>query len=229
MSIALSWSRLSDYLECPHKFSLKYVLKAFPPDDPAKKSIHLIKGEQLHRQLETYVLARKSLAPMPEAFSPEVTQTLPIVDKLLNAYTEVFPESQIACKIDWSPEEWFGKSVAWRAIWDLICLHNDHVFIGDYKSGKIYPYDKQYGQLHLSAVIALNRFDVDRVEVAYLYLEHKKPVRIQITQKDRPQIQKYFEQKYEEVQLEKAWAATPNNNCKWCPATVSQCKFSRKM
>ena len=55
MAIALSWSRLSDYLQCPLKFKLKYLTKEFPPED-FEKSVHLVKGAQYHKQLEDYVL-----------------------------------------------------------------------------------------------------------------------------------------------------------------------------
>lgn len=228
MPIALSWSRLSDFLQCPLKFNLKYILKAFPPED--QKSIHLIKGEQLHLQMEQYVLAKNRHIPMPSSFSPEVEQTIPLVDKFYEVFPTILPEAQVACKLDWTPDEWFGKQVAWRAIWDLICISDTQVFVGDYKTGKIYPYANTYGQLHLSAVIALNRFpNVQKVDVSYLYMEHKKTQNFSVTREELPKIQEYFDIKWQAVNSETKWEPKVNEYCKYCPANRSQCPKSRKM
>lgn len=238
--IALSWSRLNTYMECPRKFSLAYITKSFPPEN--EKSIHLIKGEQLHKQMEDYVIAKRGDGVMPLGFSPEVRQSLPYVDKLFAIYDEVYPEAQVAFTVDWQPTEWFGRDVAWRGIWDVIGLKNTRCFIGDWKSGKIYPYGEGFGQLHLSALMAMMKWkDVPMVDCAYVYLEHKQVTSVKVAREvgltypdGRPvptvqEVKTYFEQKFEKVQTEKAWEPTPNENCKWCPATRAQCKFSRKL
>lgn len=225
--LALSWSRLQTYQQCPRKFHLQFITKSFPEEG---KSIHLVKGEQLHKQLEDYVIAKNGGAAMPLGFSPEVKETLPYVDKLFTIYDSVHPEAQVACDINWNPAEWFGKDVAWRAIWDVCGLRPQTCFIGDYKSGKIYPYGSGYGQLHLSAAIALTRFkEVPEVNAAYIYIEHKKVTPIKVTREELPTVIAYFEREFDKVQMEKAWEPTPNDNCKWCPATKAQCKFSRKL
>lgn len=226
--IALSWSRLSDYTQCPRKFMLKYISKSFPPED--QKSIHLVKGEQLHKQLEDYVIAKNGQAPMPLGFSAEVKGALPYVDKLFTKYASVHPEAQVATDVNWKPTDWFGKDTAWRAIWDVIGLSGSEVFIGDWKSGKIYPYAESYGQLHLSAVIALERFqDAPEVTAAYVYIEHRHVHPVRVTRKELPQVRAHFEGLFDQVQNEKTWDPKQNDNCKWCPATKSQCQFSRKL
>ena len=225
--IALSWSRLSTYKQCPLKFHLQFISKSFKEEE---KSIHLIKGEQLHKQLEDYVIAKNGGAAMPLGFSPEVRETLPYVDKLFSLYEQVHPEAQIACTADWKPTEWFSKDAGWRAIWDVVGLSPQTCFIGDYKSGRIYPYGDGYGQLHLSAVIALERFDtVPVVNAAYIYIEHRKVTPIRVTRKELPQVQDHFDKEFEKVQMEKNWDPTPNEYCKYCQATRAQCKFSRKL
>jgi len=225
--LALSWSRLNSYQQCPLKFHLQFISKSFPTEE---KSIHLVKGEQLHKQLEDYVIAKNGGAPMPLGFTAEIRETLPYVDKLFTLYDSVHPEAQVACDKDWNPTEWFDKSVAWRSIWDVVGLKPQTCFIGDYKSGRIYPYDSDFGQLHLSAAIALKRFkDVPEVNAAYIYIEHKKIIPIKVTRTDLPQVIDHFEAEFEKVQMEKAWDPTPNDNCKWCPATKGQCKYSRKL
>lgn len=236
--IALSWSRLNTYNQCPLKFNLQFITKTFKEEE---KSIHLIKGEQLHKQLEDYVTAKNGAAAMPIGFSPEVRETLPYVDKLFTIYDAVYPEAQVATRVDWSPTEWFGKDAAWRAIWDVVGLSKNTCYIGDYKSGKVYPYGDGYGQLHLSAVIALNRFqDVPEVHATYIYIEHRKITPIKVSREPgktypdgRPiphlkEVQDHFEKQFEKVQMEKNWDPTPNEYCKWCPATKMQCKYAKK-
>lgn len=225
--ISLSWSRLNSYKQCPRKFHLQFITKSFPEEE---KSIHLVKGEQLHKQLEDYVMAKNGGSPMPLGFSPEVRDTLPYVDKLFTVYTNVYPEAQVSAGMDWKPLEWFDKRTKYRAIWDVIGLRDTTVFIGDYKSGKVYPYGSTYGQLHLSAVIALNRWpEVPEVNAAYIYIEHKKIMPVKVTRAELPKVQEYFDNEFEIVQKEVNWEPTPNEFCKWCPATKGQCKFSRKL
>lgn len=241
--IALSWSRLKDFQECPKKFHLKYIAKSFPPED--QKSIHLVKGTELHKQMEDYILAKNGQAIMPLGFSPEVRQTLPYADKLFENFDEVFPEAQVACKQDWSADEWFGKQVAWRCIADVTAVRRDpaRIFVGDWKSGKVYPYGDGFGQLHLSAIIMLQRFaNMERVNSAYIYMEHKvienqtvtRDPTDEVDSKGKPiphlaVVRQHFETEFDKVQMEKNFDPTPNNNCKWCPATRMQCKFSRKL
>lgn len=238
--IALSWSRLSTFMQCPKKFHLQFITKSFREEE---KSVHLIKGEELHKQLENYVLAKNGQAAMPLGFSPPVRDTLPYVDKLLALYDAVYPEAQLACNVHWQPTEWFGNDTAWRAIWDITGLQTATCYVGDYKSGKIYPLGDSFGQLHLSAVMGLHRFkDVPEITAAYIYIEHQKiePVRVtrektdQVDSKGKrvphlAEVQMYFEERFEQVQMEKNFAPIPNDNCKFCQATRAQCQYSRKL
>lgn len=238
--IALSWSRLSTYMQCPRQFHLKFISKTFREEE---KSVHLIKGEELHKQLEQYVLARNGHAPMPIGFTPSVRETLPYVDKLYTLYDALYPEAQLAADVTWKPTEWFAPNTAWRSIWDITAVRPQTCFVGDYKSGKIYPYGDTFGQLHLSAVMGLNRFEeVPEVTAAYIYIEHKKiePIRVtraptdEVDSKGKPiphlkEVQVYFEGWFDRVQLEKNWDPVVNENCRWCQATRAQCQYSRKL
>jgi hypothetical protein len=226
-------------MQCPRKFHLSYISKSFKEEE---KSIHLIRGEQLHKQLEDYVLAKNGQAQMPLGFTPEVRATLPYVDKLFSNFQSVYPEAQIACDINWKPTEWFGKDTAWRSIWDVTAISPNICYIGDYKSGKIYPYGEGFGQLHLSAAMGLERFDtVPEINCAYIYIEHKAVTPIKVVREagrvdanGKPiahleEVKAYFNQRFEEVQMEKEWAPRANEYCKWCPATKAQCNLSRKL
>lgn len=239
--LAVSWSRLKTFNECPRKFHLQFITKSFKEEE---KSIHLVKGEQLHKQLEDYVNAKNGATAMPLGFSPEVRQTLPYVDRLFDLFEGgVYAEAQIACTKEWEKCEWFAKETAFRSIWDVTALSKASMFIGDYKSGKVYPYGEGFGQLHLSAAMGLKRFpEVPAINTAYIYIEHKVIEKTKVTREPTDEVDAkgrriphlaevvaHFDREFEKVNAEVKWEPTPNENCKWCPATKGQCKFSRKL
>ena len=239
MAIALSWSRVSDWQQCHRQFFLRYVAKAFPQED-ASKSIHLVKGAEMHKQMENYTYAKinKKEAAVTQA-SPACRDAFGIVDRVHANFAEIWPERQVAVTYDFKPTEWFGADVAWRSIWDFSGINRrsagnrGHALIIDWKTGKVTDYDGgEPGQLHLAAAMAIPVYDVDDVYVFYAFLEHK--VRVPATplkitaEGDYQPVKGYFNQIYDRVNEEKEWKPEVNPYCNYCPATKAQCQFSRK-
>lgn len=231
---ALSHSRLSDYNQCPRKFKLKYIDKAsnFKEDD-AQKSVHLVRGSNVHKALENYVVkviaGEEGIKP---SSLPEVEQTKPFIQKIFDTYPKVYPELQISIDQNWQKVEWFSKDSYYRAIFDLIALKPGHAFIGDYKTGKFNDYtpDNGYGQLELSSAIALSLFpEADQVDNSYIYVDHKKIVTKSYTQGDRERLVNHFIGEHEKVNSDTEFKPTTNEFCKWCYANKDQCPYSRKM
>jgi len=239
MAIALSWSRVSDWQQCARKFYLKYIAKGFPQED-ASKSVHLVKGSEMHKQMENYTYAKLNgkEAEIPHA-SPACREAFPIVDRVHANFAEIWPERQVAVTYDFKPTEWFGSDVAWRSIWDFSGINRrrpdsrGHALIIDWKTGKVQDYDVgEPGQLHLSAAMAIPFYDVDDVDVFYAFIEHKvkkpeKPLRV-TAEEDYEHIKSFFNRIYDKVNEEKEWKPQVNSYCNYCPATKSQCQFSRK-
>jgi hypothetical protein len=232
MTIALSWSRISDYNQCPRKFFLKYIAKGFPQED-ASKSIHLVKGAEIHKQLENYTFAKINGKPPEAHMSGAVSNALPIVDKIFANYGKVWPERQVAVTYDFRPAEWFGKDVGFRAIWDISAVNVRSALILDWKTGKVQDFDQEEpGQLHLSAAMAQPLLDIDEAHIAYAYVEHKilKPaIPLKFTGEDFPHIRGFFQRTFDTVNREKDWKPRANPFCNWCPATQKQCELSRKI
>lgn len=227
MAIALSWSRLSDYQSCPRKFYLKYIDKAFPQEE---KNFHLIKGANLHKQLEDYVDAKNAgTLTNLETFSPEIQSTIPLVDKLMSQFAKTYSETQVAVTQTWEQTEWFSKEAGWRAIMDMICVNPTHALIVDWKSGKLYDYADEKGQLHLSGLIALEVLKVETVTVSYVFVEHRHTSPITLDQSHVPALKAHFDQQYDIVNSDKAFKPEVNQYCKYCPATLQQCPFSKKL
>lgn len=234
MRLALSHSRLNDFQQCPRKFYLKYIEKAknFQIDD-SNKSIHLVRGNNVHKALENYVIARKNGIPPEELISknlPEVESTKPLIEKYISAFgiDNVHPEKKVCISDEWRSLEWFSKQAFYRGIFDLICLSQKAALVGDYKTGKFTDYTPPsgFGQLELSAAIALSIYDVEEVAVTYLYVDHKQQINKTYTQKDRIKLVEHFQDQHDKVNEEKAFDPTKNKFCKWCDATKEQCKFA---
>lgn len=232
--IALSWSRLSDYNQCPLKFKLKYLEKDAKFKEDESKSPHLVRGSNVHKALENYVVQRTVPDLEVKITSlPEVEATKPFVDRFIDNYSEVIPETQIAIDQNWKRVEWFSRDAYFRAIFDLIAIRPSDVTIVDYKTGKMRDYDggpSGMGQLHLSGGIALHLWpSVPRVNTVYAYVDHKRTIPKSFTQEDASKIRKHFDAESEKVNADKNFKPKVNEFCKWCPATKSMCPYSRKL
>lgn len=228
--IALSHSRLSDYNQCPRKFQLKYILKSLK-EEKAEDSPHLVRGGNVHKALENYIIKKKvGESGIPISSMPEVERTKSLVDSLFLAYPEVNPEAQVSVNDRWQKVDWFAKDTYYRAIIDLIAKKEEEVFVGDFKTGKIRDYDGWGGQLHLTATIALSIYpEVKTVITSYLYVDHKKVFTIKFSRAELPKLEDHFNSEHAKVNADKEFVPRSNEFCKWCPATKDQCPFSRKL
>lgn len=233
--LALSHSRLSDFQACPLKFKLKYIDKAenfqMKQED---KSVHLVRGDNIHKALEAYLIKRKSgQENIPPSSLPEVESTRPLIDKYVEMFgiENVHPEAQISINSDWQRVEWFDKKSYFRAILDLIAISQDVVVIGDYKTGKFKDYAPAdgMGQLELSSAIGLSLWDVPTIKTIYLYVDHKKVIQKTYTKADKNRLVDHFNAEHDRVNAEQNFDPKSNQFCGFCEATKKQCKFSRKL
>lgn len=233
--MALSHSRLSDFNSCPLKFKLKYIDKAANFQmDQQDKSIHLVRGDNIHKALEAYLVKRKAGEQNIGASSiAEVNETRPLIEQYIKLFgmDNVHPEAQISIDDQWKRVEWFDKKSYYRAILDLICLAPSVVVIGDYKTGKFKDYapDNGMGQLELSSAIALSLWDVDVVKTIYFYVDHKKTIQKQYTKADKNRLVDHFIEEHNKVNSEVNFDPKSNQFCNFCDATKAQCKYSRKL
>jgi hypothetical protein len=230
--MALSHSRLSDFNQCPKKFWHKYIDKT-PNFKEEGTSPHLVRGSNVHKQLENYIIKKAAGEEGIRASTlPEVEVAKPLVDSLFVSYQTVMPEAQISINNDWKQVEWFSKDSYYRAILDVIAIRSDDVFIGDFKTGKFTAYTPAsgYGQLELSAAIALNLWpNVKTINNMYIYVDHKKVIKKVYTQDDKPRLVEWFQKEHAKVNAEENFDPTPNEWCRWCAATKLQCPYSRKL
>lgn len=230
---ALSHSRLSDFNQCPLKFKLKYIDKAENFKVEADKSPHLVRGSNVHKALETYVV---KINAGEEGIRPsslkEVEETKPFINQLFCDYQKVYPELQVSINQDWNNVEWFSKDSYYRAIFDVIALKPKSAFVGDYKTGKLTNYTPEggYGQLELASAIALSLWpEAEYVDTSYIYVDHREVITKKYTRDDLPRLKAHFIAEHEKVNSEEKFNPKINEHCKWCNANKDQCSYSRKM
>lgn len=231
--IALSYSRLSDYRQCPHKFDMKYLRKE--PEfqiDPKDKSVHLVRGENVHKGLENYVIRKRTgVDGIQPSTLPEVERTKPLIDGLMRIY-DLHPEHKLCINEKFEPVDWFARDAYFRAILDIVGFGQD-LFLGDYKTGKLHDYEGSMetpGQLHLSALTGMAVWPMlDTVRTVYIYVDHKVTIKHVFNRNEHfePLKAKLIEE-HERVNSDKDFKATPNRFCGYCEATRILCEHSKK-
>lgn len=218
-TIALSYSRLSDYESCPLKFKAKYIDKDYPDDsnNPA-----FAKGNAVHSQLENYINYKKA----DEAEAPKLgtiaNNVVPIIDKLHDACDgNIFAEKQIAVNQEWEKCDWFDPPhvVKYRAIIDMLAfVSSTELLINDFKTGKVREYeDGPTTQLKLTAVMLFSLYPkIEKITTCYLFAEHKQTVKVTFTRDQLEDLRAPFDEAHAMVQSEKEWAYKKNRYCNWC-------------
>ena len=231
--IALSWSRISDFRSCPHKFRLKYLDKA--PNFQLKdedKSPALVRGGNIHKQLERYVTLKvNDNLTGNEVWDPSVQKTLPLVDGILGSFN-VMPERQIAIDQNFQAVDWYSKQAWFRVIYDIIGF-GKVLLLGDYKTGKLADYEGSIdtlGQLHMSAVVGMTLWpEYDKCASLYIYVDHKKTVPVDLDREEHYEVMKSsLIDEHGRINEEKEFPEKKNRYCCYCDATPQQCIHKRK-
>jgi|SaaInlStandDraft_5_1057022.scaffolds.fasta_scaffold01038_16 CRISPR/Cas system-associated exonuclease Cas4 (RecB family) len=223
--IALSYSKLNNFKQCPRKFRLQYLDKV--EEFKYVESPAAARGTKLHAQLEDWVKAKIESKPSVK-LSKECESAIPIVEKLVDQYENVYPEQKVSINLDHKEVSWFDRSTYYRGIIDLMVTDGDKAVVIDYKSGKVRDYDGFGGQLHLMAMIVFSiRPEINKVTAAYLFLDHKQTTTVEFTRDDMSALMKYYKKQFDLVNAETEFKPTVNRYCHWCTATNEQCEMKK--
>ena len=224
-AIALSWSRLSTYRQCPKQFEAKYISKSYPDEssNPA-----FTKGNKIHSQVEEYINAKKQDAELP-TLGKIASNAIPIVNRMFdsNPAESISAELQVAVDHDWNQVGWFDSAdvIKYRSIMDMLVIGNEKATILDWKTGKHRPYADEIGQLHLSSSIIFEMYpSIQEITNAYLFLEHKKTDKHVFTREDHPKTRAKFDVEYIEINEDEEFAPKKNSYCHFC-LIKSECPY----
>ena len=235
--IALSYSRLSNYEQCPRQFKAKYIDKDYPDDSD---NFFFKKGQRKHKQLETYILNKiNKLAVGTMRYDSDVEELFPFIDNICTHMPTYAAEQQLAVNKDFEPCDWFDmQNVMYRAIVDFNALADMMMMVVDWKSGKVREYDdKTTGQLHLTAAMMFAHHESANVcNTVYAFVEHRvtgedgveRNVMIDREFTRDMDLQTPFYDAFNKVNAETEWAPKINEYCKYCLLTKKQCQYSSK-
>lgn len=206
---AWSYSRLTDWEECPRKAALKHIGKLKEPPSPA-----LDRGKAVHVEAAAYALRRLPAEPLPTSL-----ERFPEEFAALRARPDVECELQLAMNRDWQPCEWFGADAWLRVVVD--CTHAGVApeeagrTVIDFKTGKIRPSNND--QLDLYGLAALARWPgIKRVDASLWYLDQGELVDRSIVLTDARRLRREWEQRAAPMLADTAFAPKPGDACRWC-------------
>lgn len=213
--VAISYSRLNSYEECPRKFDALSVSKTVK-ETPSEQTNY---GTEVHLAFAEYF---KSGKPLP--------LHLQQYQKYLTAIKQ-FPgtfivEQKLAINAQYEATGWFDADVYCRIISDLTILNGDSGVTFDWKTGKVKP---GFDQLRLSsAVLFLLVPELKRITHAYFWLKEKKATRETMHREEMPQVWTDLMPliaRYQQAHADKYFPPRPNYLCKkYCP--VKTCQYN---
>ena len=218
-TIALSYSRLSTFEQCPYKFKSQYIDKDYPDDsnNPA-----FVKGSQIHGQLEDYIVWLNSDQSGEQPVLGSIAQNAKAMIDDLHKASEgnIFPEKQIAVDQNWNKCDWFDKPhvVKYRAIIDTLVFLGPILLIIDWKTGKFRAYEaSDTSQLRLTAAILFNLYPkVEKIVTSYMFVEHQRTVKLEFTRDDIGELMAPFDHAHYVVNSEQDFDFKKNRFCNWC-------------
>lgn len=225
--IAWSYSRLSDFEDCPFMFYHKYILKTvkFVPNAA------MLRGKEAHKQLERDVIRSSH---NNEPVCSDVAHVWPMIKAFADGHQEIMAEEQVALTVKCKPCDWFSKKAWLRGVFDVVgrinplsACNDQVVSILDWKTGQYRPNEDQ---LKLYNMITLLRWPrTVSVTSALVFIDHKKsgpPVTSQ--RRDLEALLDTFGERAEMIQIAEArdrWPAAKNHKCTWC--SITECSHAK--
>jgi len=214
-----SFSRYSDYKQCPAKFKYKHIDKLKEPPNPAME-----RGSAIHKLAEDYALGKLPKLPVElKLFSEEF--------KRLKAEKVKVIEDQWTWSANWAGETaWNDWKGAWlRVKLDAAYLNTEYnaLVIIDHKTGKLREdnHAEYREQLELYGLSGLLKYpDVKVVSPRLWYLdagaiypngEPHEP-EIEYTRADEPKLKKIWLKRIEPMMKDKSFRPKQNQFCNWC-------------
>lgn len=218
---AWSYSRWSDYDQCPAKFKYKHIDRLPDPGSPAMQ-----RGNVIHKLAENFVIA-KGKPKLPEElkhFSEEFHELRGLKPMVEQAW---------GFRNDWDyigRPGWFGDDVWFRAKADVFVVYEDKTAdLIDHKTGKKYETNKD--QMELFTLAGFRRVpDLEKITTRLWYLDQPtdNEVVMEYTAKDAALIQRDWTKRVVPMFVDRKFAPRPNSKCGWCSYSKGKggpCKF----
>lgn len=208
--VAWSYSRLSNFEQCPKKFYHLSVAKDIkePPSEAMRY------GSEVHKAIELRISKNKP-------FELHLKHLEPLISRFATAPGQVLVEQQLALSTNMKPTGWFDSDVWCRAIIDFAAVKGDKALIVDWKTGAM---KDDFTQQKVAAAMFLVYFpEVTTIDMMYYWLKDKKPTMETLHKKDVKHVWAAVTKrvkKYNHAHAVTEFEARPSGLCKkHCPVT----------
>lgn len=208
----LSPSRLSQYSLCPLKFWGQVSGQLVWKDSPAKH-----RGTEIHDTLAQSLNSHAAPVSLPEGVDNDyIAETL---EKLRNV--DILVEHELAVTRDCKPAGWWDEDCFLRAKADFIILSPEGqlgAFIGDWKTGKVYPGMELQLETEALLVYALYHKPVVRWGLFYVDQGITKKGVVDFTQGLAPvkNVISLAKECWNALEQGGPFPAKKNQFCRWC-------------
>jgi len=214
-----SFSRYSDYKNCPLKCKLKHIDHIKEPPNLA-----MARGTEIHILAENYIQGKGHTLPIElKLFSNEFKALRKQFKKPING---MVVEDNWSFTKDWIKTEWDNWANCWVRI-KLDCAHYDGdniLVITDWKSGKFHTemnedYIEQLELYALAALLLHPNIKEVRPRLVYIdqgmiYPNADQP--LIFTPKDIDRLKKVWAKRIKAMMHDTIFAPRPNAKCRWC-------------
>lgn len=235
MITSWSFSRYSDYRQCPLKAKLKHLDRIQEPPNAA-----MARGSEVHSRIEQYI--KGQLTRLPADLKPVADELKSLKAKFKKLSQTMLVEDTWAFTKDWEETAWNDWANCWLRI-KLDCAHHADdttLVVTDWKTGRFRPElnDDYVEQLELYALAALLLHEhIEEVQPRLVYVDHgqvypepDKP--LSYTRKDITKLKQLWLRRTKPMLNDKKFAPRPNDKCRWCfyrasnkAAGGGQCKY----
>lgn len=227
MITSWSFSRLSDWQDCPAKAKYKHVDKIKEPSNKYSD-----KGNEVHKAGEDFIKGKT------KAMSPDFKNFKKPMDDLRK--NKALAEQEWAFDTNWNKVGWFDARAWLRIKMDAhyvtsekvksgkVTINQTVVKVVDYKTGKI-KLDEHRKQRTLYALGAMLVYpDAAKVVVQHWYLEHGEEHEDVFFAADLDELKEYWLKETKPMLNDKRFAPRPGHGCQWCFFSKGKngpCKF----
>ena len=215
----LSYSSISTFEQCPHKFYRTRVARDLPDSPPHPSAVW---GNAVHKAIEDYLRNGAELRGEFADYAPYAQSLKDFAD----ASGQSFVEHKLAVDERFQPVDFDSPDVRYRGILDYLAMRDDRAFLLDHKTGKMRPSN----QLALNAILIFAHFpNVEHVHAAFFWLAERTYTRYVYAREHCSTIEQVefapTVKAIEECMRTEMWPKKQSGLCGYCP--VNDCEFHR--
>ena len=212
----LSYSSISNFLQCPRKFKEVNVDYRFKDS-----SFFTVKGTDIHKDIEEYITGVSEKYPLGKYEHP-------VIESLRKSYGVKKPEGyaigveqQFAVNEKFDPCGYKDPKAILRGKIDLYVLTPNMLKVIDWKSGK-----RRDNRLQATVydVLSGHLLPNGKHEFTFDYLQNGSDPAITVSKEDKDNLVKLIET----IQESQEFPEKPGPLCKWCPVPKAFCPVKQE-